>query len=56
MQVYALIQKSDSQAIDVFLSKEDAERALADCLGDEPDWVDLLGIEAVDLDVTLSVN
>jgi hypothetical protein len=32
VQVYALVELGDSEAIDIFLRLEDAEVALADCL------------------------
>ncbi|HXY85402.1 MAG TPA: hypothetical protein VEH52_07945, partial [Gaiellaceae bacterium] len=38
MQVYALVDAGDPEAADVFLSEADAQRALDDCLFDEPEW------------------
>jgi hypothetical protein len=49
MQAWALVQVDDSEAIDVFLSREDAEDALAGCLRDEPEWQWLLRIEEIEL-------
>jgi hypothetical protein len=46
---WALVETGDREAIDVFLTREDAERALADCLRDEPGWRGLLWIEEVEL-------
>jgi hypothetical protein len=40
----------DPEAIDLFLREEDAERPLADALGDEPQWAGLLSVEPVELD------
>jgi hypothetical protein len=34
--------ESPEEAVDVFLCREDADAALADCIRDEPQWVDLL--------------
>jgi hypothetical protein len=57
MRAYALVEVGDSEAIDLFLREEDAERALADVLRDEPHWSGLLGVEEVDLDErNISVN
>ena len=49
MQARALVQTGDPEAIDVFLSREEAKEALAGCLRDEPDWRSLLRIEAIEL-------
>lgn len=38
MRLYALVQSGDPEAIDVYLAEEDAQRALEDCLRDEPQW------------------
>jgi hypothetical protein len=34
----------------VFLRREDAEIALAECLADEPDWKDILRVVPIELD------
>ena len=34
--------------VELFLRREDAERFLADCLADEPEWTDVLGIVEID--------
>jgi hypothetical protein len=46
---WALVERGDREAIDLFLSTEEAEQALADCLRDEPAWRGLLWIEEVEL-------
>jgi hypothetical protein len=46
---WALVEQGDAEAIDLFLNREDAERALADCLRDEPQWREQLRIEEVEL-------
>jgi hypothetical protein len=56
MMLYALVETGDSQAIDVFLCEEGAQRALDDCLRDEPEWRGLLRIAAVELEASISLN
>jgi hypothetical protein len=38
MRLYALVEAGDPQAIEVYLCEDDAQRALEDCLRDEPQW------------------
>ena len=47
MRLYALVEAGDPEAIDVYLCEQDAQRALEDCLRDEPQWRGLLGVEEV---------
>lgn len=49
MPARALVERGDREAIDVFLTRKDAEEALADCLRDEPGWRGFLWIEEVEL-------
>ena len=49
MRPYALVEGGDPEAIDVYLAEEDAQRALEDCLRDEPDWHGLLRVEEIEL-------
>jgi hypothetical protein len=56
MRLYALCEADDPEAIDVFLSAADAERALEECMKDEPDWRGLLRIEEIELAASFSVN
>ena len=35
MRLYALVEAGDPEAIDIYLSEQDARRALEDCLADE---------------------
>jgi hypothetical protein len=44
MRLYALVEAGHRQAIDVYLSEQDAQRALEDCLRDEPQWTGLLEV------------
>jgi hypothetical protein len=56
MWAWALVQAGDAEAIDVFLRRDDAEDALADCLRDEPEWRSLLRIEEIELACGSSPN
>jgi hypothetical protein len=49
VRAYALVEIGGSEAIDLFLREEDAERALEDALRDEPSWAGLLRVEPVEL-------
>ena len=49
MRLYALVETGDPEAIDVYLCEGDAQRALEDCLRDEPHWRGLLRVEKVEL-------
>jgi len=46
--LYALVASDCSFAVDVFMSREAAEAALADCLADEPQWLALLAVIALE--------
>jgi hypothetical protein len=50
MRLYALVEAGDPEAIDVFLAEADAQRALEDCLRDEPDWRGRLEVTEVEFD------
>jgi hypothetical protein len=49
MRLYALTELHDPEAIELFITEEDARRALEDCLRDEPQWREMLRVETVDL-------
>ena len=49
MHVYALIDLSLSEPIEVYVRREDAERTLAELLRDEPGWRALLSIAEIAL-------
>ena len=49
MHVYGLVEYRLGEAIDLFTTREAAERAPADLLADEPQWKGLFGIEPIDL-------
>ena len=50
MRLYALTELHDPEAIELFITEEDARRALEDCLRDEPQWRDRLGVTEVERD------
>jgi len=52
MRLYALVEAGDPEAIDVFIRPEDAQRALEECLRDEPDWRGLLRVEEIEFSAT----
>jgi hypothetical protein len=47
MRLYALVAAGDPEAIDVYLCEEDAQRALEDCLSDQPRWHGQLRVEEI---------
>jgi hypothetical protein len=49
VRLYALVEAGDPEAVDVYLCEQDAQRALEDCLRDEPEWRGLLRVEEVEL-------
>jgi hypothetical protein len=49
MRLYALVEADDPEAIDVYLSEDDAQCALEDCPRDEPQWQGLLRIHELDI-------
>jgi hypothetical protein len=50
MRLYALAELGDPEAVDVFLCEQDAQRALEECLRDEPEWRGLLRVQEIDLE------
>jgi hypothetical protein len=48
MRLYALVEVGDPEAIDVFVCEEDAQRALEECLRDEPEWRTLLRVQEIE--------
>jgi hypothetical protein len=50
MRLYALTELHDPEAIELFITEEDARRALEDCLRDEPQWRGRLEVKEVELD------
>ena len=57
MRAFALAEIGDSEAIDVYLRREDAWAALAEILEVEPDWAGSLFVVPIELDEReMSVN
>jgi hypothetical protein len=56
VRLYALVEAGDPEAIDVYLCEEDAQRALEDCLRDEPQWCGPLHVAEVELTAETSLN
>ena len=48
MIVYALIDSRCSWVVDLYLRRTDAERELADALGDESEWEPFLSVVELD--------
>jgi hypothetical protein len=55
MRLYALVEAGDPETIDLFLTEEEAERALQGCLRDEPEWCGILRVEPVEFEASISV-
>jgi hypothetical protein len=53
MRLYPLVEAGDPEAIDVYLCEQDAQRALEDCLSDEPHWRGQLRVEEIELSCML---
>jgi hypothetical protein len=57
LSAYALVETGDSEAIDVFLRRDDAVAALEDAVRDEPSWAGMLSVQEFELDEwTISWN
>ena len=57
MRAFALAEIGRSEAIDVYLRREDAWAALEEILEDEPDWAGSLFVAPIELDEReLSLN
>jgi hypothetical protein len=50
MRLFALVDSSLPEPIEVYVRRGDAERTLAELLRDEPGWESLLSIEEIDID------
>jgi hypothetical protein len=48
MVFYGVLDRRIGDIIEFFRSRGEAERFIAECLADEPDWHDLLSVEAVE--------
>jgi hypothetical protein len=54
--LYALVEAGDREAIDVYLAEDDAQRALEECLRDEPGWQGLLRVVPIEFEASASPN
>jgi hypothetical protein len=50
VRVHALVELGDAEAIDLFVRKEDALKALEDAVADEPEWAGMLFVAPIELD------
>ena len=50
MRAFAVAEIGRSEAIDVYLRREDAWAALEEMLNDEPDWAGALFVAPIELD------
>jgi hypothetical protein len=50
MHLYALTELHDPEAIELFITEQDARHALEHCLLDEPQWRGRLEVTEVELD------
>ena len=49
MRLHAVVEAGDPEAIDLYLSEDEAQRALQMCLRVEPAWCDKLWVEEIEL-------
>jgi hypothetical protein len=57
LRVFALISHEvPDETLDLFVRREDAERVLRAAIRDEPEWVDVLRIEPIELSYGPSLN
>ncbi len=49
MQFFGLVDLSLLEAVELYATREAAERALAELLGDEPAWESLFRVEEIEL-------
>jgi len=50
---YGLVSAQTGKAIDLFPDQETAQAMLAHCLADEPEWVDVLSVERIELEAAV---
>jgi hypothetical protein len=50
VRVRTLVEIGDDQAVDVFVRRENALKALEDAVTDEPEWAGTLFVAPVELD------
>ncbi|MGH9320579.1 MAG: hypothetical protein ACRD3V_11930 [Vicinamibacteria bacterium] len=52
MRLYALISAETQKVVDFYPTTDAAETALAECLDDEPEWAEVLRVEAVEFEAS----
>lgn len=52
MTLYGIASALSGDVLDWYLSREEADRTLAEMLLDEPDFIDLLWVEGIDFDLS----
>jgi hypothetical protein len=50
MRAHALMDRASSEAIDIYLRREDADAARGDLLRDEPTWAPDFSVVEIELD------
>jgi hypothetical protein len=54
MVLYGILDVRIREVIEFFASQARAERFIAECLADEPDWSDILTVEAIEFETSLN--
>lgn len=49
MRFFALVDLSVMEAIELYVTREEAERVLKEVLTDEPEWTSIVRVEPIDL-------
>ena len=52
MVFYGVLDRGTREVVELFAFRADAERFIAECLADEPDWSDVLSVEPIEFDVS----
>ncbi len=50
MVYYGVLDRQLGDVVEFFTSREGAERFIAECLADEPDWRDVLAVQLVEFE------
>ncbi len=54
MVFYGVLDRGTREVVELFAVRADAERFIAECLADEPDWIDLLYVEPIEFSISLN--
>ena len=52
MVLYGVLDLRIREVIEFFASQARAERFIAECLADEPDWSDILAVEVIEFETS----